>query len=439
MLSTISLVIFRKTAIGTMVLLVLSLSLLSSCGGGGTSGDNYAGGEIASGDSYAGREIGGTGIYKGVITGFGSVWVNGIRFDTTGASVNGDVDSLDALKVGMKVEITGEVTNGSGRAESIVYESEMKGLVESISIADGAFVVLGYTILTDGSTIFEGITGISGLIPGQYVEVSGFFDADGDIRATLVEVKTTTGDYKVKGTVSNLSMATKTFRINDTLTVDYNGVANPPMSLKNGAFVEAESKVSPHVVNNILYAEELEIEDEAPSAVQGTKMKLEGIITSFTSQSSFVVNGQEVNAANAVFKHGTAGDLALNVKVEVEGTIDASGILIAKKVEFKSKDDDNEGDDDSDIDDNDDGKDDDDGKVTLCHIPPGNPENARTITVDEASVKAHLRHGDYLGPCVEDGDNGDDNDSNDDNNHDDDDDGKDDDDDKNEGDDDENS
>jgi hypothetical protein len=37
--------------------------------------------------------------------------------------------------------------------------------------------------------------------------------------------------------------------------------------------------------------------------------------------------------------------------------------------------------------------------VKICHIPPGNPANAHTITVGEPAVKAHLRHGDTLGEC----------------------------------------
>ncbi|HEX2568997.1 MAG TPA: hypothetical protein VH877_05505 [Polyangia bacterium] len=40
-----------------------------------------------------------------------------------------------------------------------------------------------------------------------------------------------------------------------------------------------------------------------------------------------------------------------------------------------------------------------DGKVTICHIPPGNPANAHTITVGAPAVKAHLAHGDTIGPC----------------------------------------
>lgn len=38
-------------------------------------------------------------------------------------------------------------------------------------------------------------------------------------------------------------------------------------------------------------------------------------------------------------------------------------------------------------------------KVEICHIPPGNPGNRRTLSVGASAVDAHLRHGDYEGPC----------------------------------------
>ena len=39
------------------------------------------------------------------------------------------------------------------------------------------------------------------------------------------------------------------------------------------------------------------------------------------------------------------------------------------------------------------------GKVDICHIPPGNPDNAHTINVSVRAIPAHLAHGDTLGEC----------------------------------------
>lgn len=52
----------------------------------------------------------------------------------------------------------------------------------------------------------------------------------------------------------------------------------------------------------------------------------------------------------------------------------------------------------------DDGQDpcaDDDGDrwVTICHFPPGNPDNAHTIMVNANAVPAHVAHGDSCGSC----------------------------------------
>ena len=38
-------------------------------------------------------------------------------------------------------------------------------------------------------------------------------------------------------------------------------------------------------------------------------------------------------------------------------------------------------------------------RITICHIPPGNPANRQTITISVSAWPAHQRHGDTLGPC----------------------------------------
>ncbi len=38
-------------------------------------------------------------------------------------------------------------------------------------------------------------------------------------------------------------------------------------------------------------------------------------------------------------------------------------------------------------------------KITICHIPPGNPGNPQSITISTSALDAHLAHGDTLGEC----------------------------------------
>ncbi len=38
-------------------------------------------------------------------------------------------------------------------------------------------------------------------------------------------------------------------------------------------------------------------------------------------------------------------------------------------------------------------------KATVCHTPPGNPANARTLSIGAPAVFAHTGHGDSVGPC----------------------------------------
>ena len=45
-------------------------------------------------------------------------------------------------------------------------------------------------------------------------------------------------------------------------------------------------------------------------------------------------------------------------------------------------------------------------KITICHKPPGEPENVQTIQVAQSALQAHIDHGDAIGPCQGDPDPG---------------------------------
>jgi len=43
-------------------------------------------------------------------------------------------------------------------------------------------------------------------------------------------------------------------------------------------------------------------------------------------------------------------------------------------------------------------------KIEICHVPPGNLDNAHTLSISVNAMRAHLAHGDYIDECTENGD-----------------------------------
>ena len=39
---------------------------------------------------------------------------------------------------------------------------------------------------------------------------------------------------------------------------------------------------------------------------------------------------------------------------------------------------------------------DNDKKITICHVPPGNPGNMHKITISRNALQTHLNHGDFI-------------------------------------------
>jgi hypothetical protein len=214
--------------------------ILGGCGGGVDSG-----GTGAQPQSFA----------SGPITGFGSVIVNGVRFDDSKATVvddEGTARSRDDLRLGMTTEIRGTgitlATDGSGTnvsaASNIVYASELLGPLQSVDVAGKRLVVLGQTVdinTSAGTTVFDEVSvpgGLAALAAGDLVEVYAQFDAaSGHYLATRVERKGSVATYRLRGVVSILNATTKTFNIG-TQTISYAGLATaPPTSLANGNFM----------------------------------------------------------------------------------------------------------------------------------------------------------------------------------------------------------
>lgn len=280
----------------------------------------------------------------GTISGFGSVIVNGVRFDDSAARITMD-DALltrDRLRVGMVVQVRGRINAGTGTgvADSITYNDCVQGPITAMDQVQNTVTVLGQTVQLDDDTVFDGVTlrDMNGFAIGDQVEVSCLRDtANNRLRATRMErqgaFQNGASELEVKGTVSNLNLPAGTCTI-DGLSVNFAGIAagNRPAGLANGMTIEAKGR---NFANGILTADQLRDRDrDRISYPDGDGMEVEGYVSDFVSIANLKVAGQAVNAANAVIKNGTAADVANGVKVEAEGSI-SNGVLVASSLVLK--------------------------------------------------------------------------------------------------------
>jgi hypothetical protein len=307
-----------------LTLIAAAALVVASCGG--------------SDDSVSPPQPLSTSTVVGPITGFGSVIVNGVKFDDSAAAVtmDGAVASRDRLRVGMVVQIRGRIhADGTGVAESIRYEDCAEGPITAMNRVQNTLTVMGQTVHVDDGTEFDGVTlrDMNSFAIGDLVEVSCLQDpANNRWRATRVERKGTfangAAEVEVKGTVSNLNLAAGTCTVGG-LAVNFGGIAagDRPAGLANGMNVEVAGR---SFANGTLTADRLRDRDrDRIQLVDGDGVQVEGYVADFVSISSFKINGQVVNAANATVRNGTAADIRNGVKVEAEGTI-ANGVLVAK-------------------------------------------------------------------------------------------------------------
>ena len=156
---------------------------------GTSAGDRGIGGTgaPANGPQISDRGIGGTGIV-GVITGFGSVFVNGLEvaYDpATPVTVDGEADTQSALRVGQLAAIVASDDHGL-HAASIAVQHEVSGPVTAVIADDGTggrmLIVAGQRV-----AIGAGTDGLQTVQSGDWIAVSGLRQPDGVIAASRID------------------------------------------------------------------------------------------------------------------------------------------------------------------------------------------------------------------------------------------------------------
>ena len=266
----------------------------------------------------------GTGISLGPIAAFGSVVVNGTRYETDDAVIliNGQTASQDDLAIGQVIRVEADNFDDASIVE---YVETVEGPVQSLDLANNTFVALGQTVEVNATTTFENVT-LATLAVGDIVEVSGLRDQNAVIQATYIEKEDNSTTYQVTGIVAELNATT--FKIADLVVIH----SDP--TLMEGMLVDVVGLASDFNGTSLIASEikpgfGLELED-------GEEVEVEGIITNFTDSSLFEVNGVVVHTnANTDVENGELSDLMLGVRVEVEGIAMAAGSILAEEIEIE--------------------------------------------------------------------------------------------------------
>lgn len=307
---------------------------------------------------------------SGTITGFGSVSVNGVRYEIENGTIVAVEDEAEtsgddsALRLGMRVDIEATQTSGVRTADRIEYDEDLKGAAENVTPDAndprlGTFTVAGQTVTVDANTVFDndignndGVAGVDirdldpANLPGNapmVVEVSGF-PTDAGVLATRIDrVNAAAADIgdpavdgdeiEVKGFVDSVAMDGSSFVINDaTFLVDMNTMFDNGLFANAdlvGVFVEVKADING---SGEFVAVRVEREDDFAGGGRDGEFEIEGILQSVDTSSdpdTFVVNGVVVETVDASSLLGKVGS-----RVEVKGSFNSAGVLVIREAEL---------------------------------------------------------------------------------------------------------
>lgn len=286
--------------------------------------------------SCGGVDSGGTGaaVAVGPIQGFGSIIVNGVRFNDSAATIlddDGAIRTRDQLKLGMMTRVDGTtLASKTATATTIRIGSEIIGPVTAVDRAGGTLTVLGQSVLVTPATAFDPsfAGGFGGVQTGAVVEVYARYDAvKGRYTATRIEPRADASFYKLRGTLGAVDAMAQTLVVG-AQTISYADLPSSDVqALPVGNLVRVRLKPTADA-SGVWSAIEV-----LPGVIQlpdSDDAQIEGRISAWVSSRQFSVNGIPVDASTADFPQGEDG-VQPGARVEVEGS-SSGGVLKAVTV-----------------------------------------------------------------------------------------------------------
>ena len=324
--------LLKATASGLLMAL-----LLQGCGG--------------SGSSNAAASASTNQVANGVVTGFGSVFVDGVEIEDANAKI--DTENADGsfsnsvLQMGQRIRVNHD---GKGTASKVTVDAAVIGSVSAIDTTALTLTVAGQRIsintdLTTGPlTVWGGgYSSISDVVSSDLVEVHGspVYDSTTSsykVVATRVQKMAAISGLKINGKISNLDTTAKTFSLNG-LTVSYASAALRPTgaTLANDLLVTAYGPTSA-LSGTTLTASNLKINRLQDSTATDTTAQVGGQVSLFNSTANtFEVQGVKVAIGSATTITPSGATVGNNAYVKVSGSVGSDGSISATNIQVREQ------------------------------------------------------------------------------------------------------
>lgn len=295
-----------------------------------------AAGCAPAGDDLAGVEgTGDTASAYGTVTGFGSIYVNGIHFDTTGAAIEIDGEpALEAdLAIGMVVEVRGtyDETLKQGDALTVRADRLLLGTITDLNPYDWSrksIDLLGQRVYVSEQAAFSN-TEFASLSEGDAVSISGYIGSDGLIHASFIRHEQPhNGRIEIEGYITELNTTSQTFAIRNQ-TVRYaeaefvQGLAS---HLAAGARVEVRGQL---LENNTLQAASVQFKQRSIIS-PASLATIEGMVRERVSDTLLRVNDTLIDITQAQLE--PAGTIEVGMHVIARGRLVGAQMLAERMV-----------------------------------------------------------------------------------------------------------
>ena len=296
-------------------------------GGTGKVADKGMGGT----GKVADKGLGGTGIV-GVITGFGSICVNGVEIvygEKTAVKMDGRGVDPASLRLGQVAAAFTRAGENGLEAGIIVVNHALTGIIDRVDVENRQLRMLGVVVDVPESAIIADLTGkkttLAKLGTGDAVAVSGLWKPNGHVEATRVDqTRNNSGRVSATGLIKSF----------DDQRFVLSGI---PVLLSRANVLESEAKGHTALVvgrwnGERIEAEKVELQPVTPFCVRAHDLNLEGYVTGVENGGNFKMLGTVRVVVGPDTEIIGADKISKGMRVWVHGPVRPNRLVNARQV-----------------------------------------------------------------------------------------------------------